>query len=305
MEKRSTSRRNVLKKSSLLAVSSFASFGTTVTSAKDGGNKEFRKRFKNTDLDAIHDVYESQYGTSAADVVVENWRSFCKQVLNKEVSEQQALHNLIIKIAEENPEVLDDYETVSEEISKALTKSNLESKPVQETSNRGVSTMDDQQIYLNYARDGGSGVVGVRDSKYDVDKNRIQALTAVPGVGTVTQWVEIDGNVYIDNGGEHRIICDYYENGVVAGGSALYEIYISPEDDIRTYAELEEVGGPVEGREKRAVQLNLSGDTFYDIGVRLTCSTSGLAKAGTDYYTGNIPSGTRTLDINELRLESI
>lgn len=157
---------------------------------------------------------------------MENWRPFCRRVINEEVSEQQALRNLISKVAEQNSEILSHYNRVSDEISESLAKSDLKSTPAQQTSDKGVSTMDNQRVFLNYARDGGSGVLGLRDSKYDVDKNRLQALTAVPGAGLVSQWVETDGNVYISDGGDHRIICDYYENGVVAGGSALYEIYI-------------------------------------------------------------------------------
>lgn len=115
----------------------------------------------------------------------------------------------------------------------------------------------------------------------------------------------MEGNIYIDTGGTHDIVVDYFQNGWILGGSAQYDIWVQEEGTShKNYSTLKSTDNSVFGNETRATQYTFDDDTVYNIGVRLKTEISGLAQALSDFQTINADGSTRGLEINSLRVEA-
>lgn len=279
-----------------------------------------RGRIRTTDPSELHRAYREAYGPAAAGRVVSLWKKYSNAVLRGDLSSQEAYETLVDEAKGLSPDLAADIEAV--EKAKNTAGYGIDS-PLQQrveagevdpsddtvdrvTSGGGLSLLSSKSIYLAEGGTGGEGYTGFRDSAYNTGKNKVVSICEQAGFGSLSQWAWLEGNVYVDDGGNYEIVCDYFENGLIVGGSASYDIWIQEEgEDHKTWKTLRSTSSSVYGNDERAVQFALSSDTIYNVGVRLLTSTSGIGEALCDYQTINSDGSVRGLEINDFQIEPI
>lgn len=312
--KKKPSRRTLLKTTAatLSGAGAIANGSQSGRAASGSPESDVKERIRNTDPKAIRQAYADAYGKRVAARVVSRWRSYARKVLNDQMQPDLAFDEFLKDIASLSADLRRDIadakraansNALRTEQGVAVAEQTLDKSSPEVTD---ISTQDTQEVLLIDGGVGGDGFTGFRDSNYYTDLNKVTAICETAGAGFISQWAWLEGNVYIQNGGTHDLICDYFENGLVVGGSASYDLWIQEEgEDYKTWSNLKSTDSSVYGQDTRAAQFTLSSDTVYNVGVRLKVETSGIGEALSDYQTINADGSTRGLEINELRLEPV
>ncbi|WP_121820411.1 RNA polymerase sigma factor [Halostella salina] len=314
---RPVDRRTFLKTTATTVggVATLAAASTTGRAGGDSGRPpadDVKERIRDADPDAIREAYAEAYGKRVAGKVVARWRRYARKVLRDRMDAEAAFEAFLDDISSLSGDLRRDIADARRAVrsndlrtdhGEAVAAGELDRDSAAVTD---VTTQDSQEVLLIDGGVGGDGVTGFRDSNYYTNLNKVTAICETLGAGFISQWAWLEGNVYIQNGGTHDLVCDYFENGLVVGGSASYDVWIQEEgDDYKTWGNLKSTSSSVYGEDSRAAQFTLSDDSVYNVGVRLKVETSGIGEALSDYQTINADGSTRGLEINELRLEPV
>lgn len=272
-----------------------------------------KRRLDKTQPSDIREQFTELYGAQVAKEAVSLWKRFARDVMAGQMSEDEALAVFFEELQQSSPVVGQDlsrsHRSSGEQLELQTDSQRKVSNGTLGPSSPSVTTVtpqDSQEVILFDGGVGGSGVVGFRDSNYYTNLDKVTSICETIGVGDVSQWAWLEGNVYIENGGTHDIVCDYFENGLVVGGSAQYDVWVQEEgESYKNYNTLKSTSSSVNGNETRSVQYVFSNDTVYNLGVRLKTTISGFAQALSDYQTINADGSTRGLEINSLNVQPV
>ncbi|WP_135824619.1 hypothetical protein [Halorussus ruber] len=315
MSKNNRSRRHFLRASSATVLGSTVltvpALGASSADEEIEPSDGLEERIRKTDTDGIYRMFSDQYDPKVARRVVQIWEQYTNRVLNGRLTEQQAFDRIMSSLKKLSPELRTDINNarrartsdrtgVASENQRKVANSELKRSSPSVTD---ITTQDTQEILLIDGQVGGTGV-GYRDSHYYEDQDIVTSIVETAGIGDLTQWAWLEGNAYIQNGGRHDIVCDYWQNGGVLGGNASYDIWVQEEgESYKTWLNLATTSNLVYGNKTRAVQYNFNSDTVYNFGIRLKTSISGIADALVDFQTVNADGSTRQLKINSLRVK--
>ncbi|SFR85879.1 hypothetical protein SAMN05216559_0146 [Halomicrobium zhouii] len=304
------SRRALIKRVGACSVAGITASGITSASPTrdrsrereetgDGANGSSKESIRQTSAKEVYELYRETYGKDVARKAKSLWVEYANAVLEDRLSHSKAFARFKQQLADYSPEfrrALENQEKQSEReqlspLQQSVADGNVDPDDESVSVIGGVSTQDNQDILLIDGQENGSGVVGFRKSDYDTGKNHLLCITATPGAGDVRQEVWLEGNIYVQNGGPHDIVLEYFENGGVIGASASYDVWVMEEGDShKTWHDLKSVNSSVNGSGSIGTRYNFADDTVYNVGIRLKCVASGLGKAAADFHTINGPS---------------
>lgn len=318
MEKIPCNRRSFAKRVGAAAIGSSV-LGSTNSGASNGSGSgsvspddTIEERIRKSDPQELLRFFSEQYGSNVAKKVVQLWKRYTDAILKGRLNRDEALTQLFDEVKQLSPQLRHDINRAqtlqsSEDVGfTSQYQAKVESGELEpdDPSVTNISTQDTQELLLIDGQVGGSGV-GFRDSHYYVNINTLTSIVEIVAIGSITQWAWLEGNFYVENGGTHEIVADYWHNGFLGGGGASYDIWLQEGDSFKTWLDLRDVSASVFGNESRAVQATLSSDSVYNFGIRLKTSINGLTEAVVDYQTVNADGSTRQLEINNMHIEPV